>query len=943
MTARAESCPAWQRVRKVPGEGPAAPLAGNGREAELEQVRGLLARAQRGTGGVLLVEGEPASGKSLLLRNAVEEAAERGFCLAVGAADPLGTAIPFFTLRSALGGQVAGTGGPDGARGLPDAATSLRQMRAQLERRAAAAPVLVCLDDLHWESPAALAALRTLPRDLSEYPVAWLLAWSSTPGDAGERPPGIAAGDGAARVTLSPLGNDVVTVMLTQAFGAPSGPHLAELASGAAGSAALVTELIGGLRDEGAVRVDGGLAELVSDRLPGRIHRVAERWRYRLGEQARHLVMTAAVVNHEFWLEDVAEMLGKTPATLLPAAEEAVRARLLTAAEHGFTFRHELLRRALSEMVPEPAARALRRQYGEILLARGGPADQAAEYLLRAVQPADRLSLASLDKAARRTRCSSPGTAADLALRALELTPPADPGALSRAVTAAEALVTAGRLGEAVKIARDLLARPLPAAAEARTRCALSLALCDGGLVRDAAEQARLALALPRLPDDLRDQALAAHWQALTGLGAPLLGREAARVLAVPGGHGGRAVTAAMVARASVNWCAGRLGDSLDLLRDAARSRSLTPRGAWSVQPSLVLAAALVDLGELGEADAVLRAADGRTPPRTSASAALSLLRARVHLAAGRPGDAAATASEGLAIAEDSGAHAYAAVARAVLSAVELRRGDVTAAAEHLARRPVTGPQFADIYARAESVMAQVRVTEARDGPSAVLGDIRRLCAGFSAGSGPLAGDPGLAAWLARAALAAGDGELAARIGRRARCLADAYPAFPALGAAAAHAHGIAVGDEDRLAEAIAVHQDPWARASAAEDLGVLHAREGRADQAVKYLEEALGGYRDVRAERDQARVRGRLRRLGIRRRHWGPGTARPLSGWGSLTETEQAVARLVAEGLNNKQVGARMFISVHTVAHYLRQAFRKLGISSRVELTRIVIEQAGA
>ena len=68
---------------------------------------------------------------------------------------------------------------------------------------------------------------------------------------------------------------------------------------------------------------------------------------------------------------------------------------------------------------------------------------------------------------------------------------------------------------------------------------------------------------------------------------------------------------------------------------------------------------------------------------------------------------------------------------------------------------------------------------------------------------------------------------------------------------------------------------------------------------------------------------------------------ARPVTGWHSLTDTEQAVAALVAEGLNNNQVAVRMYISTHTVAHHLRQAFRKLSIASRVELTRIVIEQA--
>ena len=120
----------------------------------------------------------------------------------------------------------------------------------------------------------------------------------------------------------------------------------------------------------------------------------------------------------------------------------------------------------------------------------------------------------------------------------------------------------------------------------------------------------------------------------------------------------------------------------------------------------------------------------------------------------------------------------------------------------------------------------------------------------------------------------------------------------------------------------------------------MLHGRHGDRDQAIHHLKEALGGYRQAGAERDQARIRRRLRRLGIRRRHWSTPAARPVTGWDSLTGTEQAVSRLVAEGLNNNQVAARMYISTHTVAHHLRQAFRKLSIASRVELTRIVIEQ---
>jgi DNA-binding CsgD family transcriptional regulator len=63
----------------------------------------------------------------------------------------------------------------------------------------------------------------------------------------------------------------------------------------------------------------------------------------------------------------------------------------------------------------------------------------------------------------------------------------------------------------------------------------------------------------------------------------------------------------------------------------------------------------------------------------------------------------------------------------------------------------------------------------------------------------------------------------------------------------------------------------------------------------------------------------------------------RPPYGWGSLTDTELATAELVAEGLTNREVGQQLFMSPHTVDAHLRHIFRKLHISSRIELTRIV------
>ena len=135
-----------------------------GREAEQQIIRDLLRRAQRGLGGVVLVEGEPGIGKSLLLHEAIELAAGQGFSLAAGASDQFGQAIPFFALRTALREPFTKLTADDPDRDLPDApAWWISQIQAHLEQRAAAVPVLVCLDDLHWANPATLVALRTLP------------------------------------------------------------------------------------------------------------------------------------------------------------------------------------------------------------------------------------------------------------------------------------------------------------------------------------------------------------------------------------------------------------------------------------------------------------------------------------------------------------------------------------------------------------------------------------------------------------------------------------------------------------------------------------------------------------------------------------------------------------------------------------------------------------
>jgi DNA-binding CsgD family transcriptional regulator len=59
-------------------------------------------------------------------------------------------------------------------------------------------------------------------------------------------------------------------------------------------------------------------------------------------------------------------------------------------------------------------------------------------------------------------------------------------------------------------------------------------------------------------------------------------------------------------------------------------------------------------------------------------------------------------------------------------------------------------------------------------------------------------------------------------------------------------------------------------------------------------------------------------------------------NGWAAMTSSELAVAQLVAEGLTNREVAERLFVSPHTVNSHLRHVFAKLRINSRVELARL-------
>jgi DNA-binding CsgD family transcriptional regulator len=194
---------------------------------------------------------------------------------------------------------------------------------------------------------------------------------------------------------------------------------------------------------------------------------------------------------------------------------------------------------------------------------------------------------------------------------------------------------------------------------------------------------------------------------------------------------------------------------------------------------------------------------------------------------------------------------------------------------------------------------------------------------------------------MVRIAVAVGDRELAESAVADANRRAELCPDVPSLAAIAAHASGLVDGDIDKLSEAVSLFERSpraLARAAAWEDLGLGQQEQGAADSGVDALTKALVLFTRAGATQDAARLRSRLRALGIRRR---VATAeKPAAGWAAMTKSELAVAQLVANGLTNREVAERLFVSPHTVNTHLRQVFAKLEVNSRVDLTRLATER---
>ncbi|MGK4585672.1 LuxR C-terminal-related transcriptional regulator [Kitasatospora sp. HPMI-4] len=308
-----------------------------GRERELSCVRDLLEYGRRGGTALLTVEGVPGSGKTRLLRETVVLAKQLGFRVGDEAAVDCGVRRSRYRCGSAA------------------------RPGDHCRHTASVHPTLVVVDEadgLPGRPAGAGAAEWRGPRSHA----VWVAARRSSTGPdpfRGLRSDPTRRGE---RLVLGSLSSAASLRLAAEHLGGPLSLQLAELVEQAAGNPGLIVELLTGLQEERGLGTVHGRTELLTDRLPERLH---GRVRATLGQhsrECRQLLSVASLLGSEVVYEELAPILSTYPAALLLLLEEACATGAMRHDGGRVVFAGELVRRVIAESVPATLRQALLRE-----------------------------------------------------------------------------------------------------------------------------------------------------------------------------------------------------------------------------------------------------------------------------------------------------------------------------------------------------------------------------------------------------------------------------------------------------------------------------------------------------------------------------------------------------------------------------------------------------
>ena len=943
----------------VPDSGPVAGAvrlpAMVGRDDELIHGTELALDAAAGRGRLLLIQGEPGIGKTLLLRTILDTAADLIPDVLTGAADEFDQRLPFATLHSCL--QPVETYSSQAAKVLElirggsaenlviDAALTL------VEERCVASPLAVAVEDLQWADPASLLLLHRLGKVAAQLPL--LLAATIRGGSSRHDVAALAdswRSQDAVCIRLGPLPDPTVDQFVRSLAGGGPGPALRAILAGAAGNPLYISELITGLARGHCLRAVGGVIDVepgsAGSALPPALRRAITRRLAALSPGTRHMLEVAALIGNTFGLADVAAVMGCPAAQLLGQVREAAEAGVIVSLPDTLAFRHPLVRTVLDDDMLPSVRQALHLQIAQTLVSHASP-EQAVGHLLAAELAAGPL-LPWLATVADDIAVRTPALAADLLTQVLDTlaVPPGEVTDRLRCALAV-ALLRRARPEEAQQVARSALAAAHDPRITATSRWRLASGYAGLGATDHTVEELGAALVTGQrtLVEQARFRGLRAQCYVTRSL--PDEARavpEGSIAAARASGDPEALALGTAAASASPTWD-GWIDEAL-IFADASATatESLGPRAGGQLTSYWHRGVCLAELDRDAEADQAFAEAF-RMAERGIGTDYLVWgysCVARLRFWQGRWDEALTQVQAGLHLGDpmDMGRHL-----RGLSALIAVHRGDRNTAVSLLGAlygsRPTMPPGqqsgHAMTWARALAVQADGDIPAA----AAILGqawdeNIEKDQLGYLCHY--------LVPDLVALRLAVGDQAAARRVADSIREYASRRTA-PALRRSAQHAGALADGDAAQLLAVTDEYQQARRvlfAARACEQAAPLLAAAGQAQRAQAALRQAVAGYESLEADWDLARAYSLLRTLGVHCGKRGP-RRRPRSGWEALTETERVVADLVAEGLSNPQIGARMYLSRRTVQDHVSSILTKLDIVSRVELAVLVARRGGA
>jgi DNA-binding NarL/FixJ family response regulator len=938
-----------------------------GRAAELQTLDQALEELRRGRPAALELVGEPGIGKTRLLEELGAHAEARGQTVLAGSASEFEEELPFWVFVDALDEYVEGLEPRRleaiGAATLAELSHVLpsrrgdgngapverfrihRAVRELLETLAADKPLVLLLDDLHWADSGSVELLGMLLRRPPDAGV--LLALAVRPRQIPERLSGALEralqADTLRRVDLGPLTEAEARELLGGAVAhadyeeSGGNPFYLQQLTRFHGASAAGSVSIGGAR----------VPRTIAASLAGELAT--------LSEGARRVLEGAAVAGDPFEPELAAAAAAVSEPDALTALDELLGGDLVrpTDVPRRFRFRHPLVRSAVYDAAPGGWRLTAHEHCADALAARGAPAATRAHHVEHAARHGDMAAVAVLREAGEAVIQQTPAGAARWFEAALRLLPAGAPAEqrIQLHLALAGSLAAAGRFADARTALLEIEALVPAEAVPMRVELTVTRALVEGLMGRHQAALTVLTDAVGSLDDIPAPQGVKLHMHLVANAiyrhdhtGA----REwAARAHAVAVQLGDRAQLASATATLG-------LSEAMSNAVPEARRRCETAAAIFDAMGDEELAAWVGPFSQLSAAELYLdRFRSGTVHAERAIAVARATGQAQLfpmfapilgwtYFVQGRLAESAELldgAAEAARLTGSPHALTWALFTRVM---VTLHQGDIAGALadgeESIAlTRELDASNVVTSWAHLALGLALVESGEHARGLEVALPP---------AGGASLPVLPG--AWRAYfldrfmlAWLALGRRAEAERAAAEARALADATGLSSVEAAALRAAARLALdaGDAHTAAELGLASAEiaesvgaPLGNALSRLFAGRALAAAGEAERAVTELTQAayiFGSCGSVRYRDEAERELGRLGRRRARRTGG--------SGFESLTERELEVARLIVDRRTNPQIAAALFLSQKTVETHIRNLFQKLGVSSRVDVARLV------